>query len=1322
MSVIGKPSHVEGEPIPVEVPGGSIKTVEKEPVKEPSIEESVAAVLQESLEEIVSTKIAEPQPKKVEEAKSVHDALGKGESLVLGPDGKPIEGAEIIAGADDERKPVPIDKEGRPIIGATVLGPEGTPVDKGIAVLTPDGKALRDASLIPGVDEGKKPVPLKDDGLAVREGSIQGPDGNIIERGMAILGPDGKPVRDSYLVTGVDGKPVPVGPDQRPIADASILGSEGKLVERGTAVVGPTGKIIKDSSVQTGGDGAPVPIGGHGKPIPGAEILGPDSKTIQKGSPVLKPDGKPIPGSVIIKGADDRPVAIDTEGKPIQDAIVQEPGGRPLPKGAVVVDQEGKPVKDATVVKGVDLKPVPISAEGKPLKDVEIQTALGETADKGTMVPDSEGKPIKEAVLTYGPEGKPIVVGTDGKPLTGVTPQTPEGQPITKGPSVIGTDGKPIPGASVIIGVEGKPVPISEDGKPIPSAAIIAPDGKKIERGSVVLGPEGKAISGATLEKGADGKPIPVAPDGKLIRGSVIEGPDGETIKKGVAVIDKGGKPIKDALLIKGADGKPVPVTPDGTLIKKSPIIGPQDEVIEQGSVIVAGDGKPIIASSIVYGPDRKPVPVGPDAKPIPTKDIPIPQMLDSEGKKIEGLASITLPDGVRESAPSVEIGPYQKPIVVSSADKPIFGAKVIGADGKPIEQGPVIVSDDGKIVKGSSILVEPDGTIVPIGPEGKPLKESKILSPKGVPITEKYVVKDSEGVPIPEAKFIMGADGKPVGVAPDGRPIKGSVIQAPDGTKVERGSLLLGPDGKPLDAKKDGVSIAYSIYDGQPVIVAEGEQPVPGAVIQDGFGIPDVGPPSKVPEKPKKAIPEKPIETIKPIETVKPIEEVIKEAGKKEPCKPFVPGESVAECLCNTDPEIQIACLSSRLNETEEYLKEALEKLENINCVLEENDQLRMQLVSSELELKTLREQQELFHKRVACIPSELDRLEEMLCLEDLTPCEQICIYKKEIAHLKRCCVNVAQCVSENRTLRAQLDAIHDAESDQEDLMICDNLTCISDVSTLQEIVQSLRCTVKSLLPIREERDALDREVQRLHARLRDLDENYLCEVQDLKRRSQILDNVMGECEDLRAQLDRYEGMDDTIRLLIQRAQEADEIRDQLEQAKKCCEKCECSMQDMEEENENICRTMEKIAGERDILMHKLEDCRCMEDELDLLRCEAEDRERSRQHHIECLQLECDAYRDKLDEMCARDQELQSQIEMLQGRTEDCVALKNRLRDAELAISDQEEEINRLLAKIQKLAGDQVTEQKCVCTYSVRYRNRCLTALKYKSKCDRPN
>lgn len=1214
-------------------------------------------------------------------------------SQILGPDGKPIKGAEIIAGADEERRPVPIDGESRPIKDAVVLGPDGQPVPKGSVVVTPDGKAVREATLIPGADEQKKPVPLKEDGFPVREGSILGPDLNVIERGSAVLGPDGRPIRDSYLVTGVDGKPVPVGPDQRPIPEATILGPEGTLVDRGTAVVGPTGKIIKDSSVQTGGDGAPVPIGGHGKPIPGAEILGPDSKTIQKGSPVLKPDGMPIPGSVIIKGADDRPVALDVEGLPIQDAIVQEPGGRTLPKGSVVVGADGKPIKDASVIKGADGKPIPVSADGKPLKDVEVQTPFGISADKGTMVPDSEGKPIKEAVLKYGPDGKPIVLGPDGKPLSDATPRTPDGQPVTVGPSVVGPDGKSVPGASVVMGIEGKPVPISEDGKPIPSAAVVAPDGKKIERGSVVLGPEGKVIPGATVEKGADGKPVPVTHDGKLIRGSVIEGPDGQAVKKGSAVIDKEGKPIKDALLIKGADGKPVPVTPDGTLIQKSPIIGPDDREIEPGSVIVAGDGKPIIASSIVYGPDKKPIPVGPDAKPIPTKGIPQPQMLDSEGKRIEGLASITLPQGIRESEVSLEIGPDKKPIVVSADGKPVIGARVSGADGKPIEPGSIVVGADGKVVPGSSILFKPDGTAVPVGPDMKPL-EGKILSAEGVPITEKYEIKDADGKKIPGSSFIMGADGKPVAVGPDGRPIKGAVLEGPDGKAIERGSLLLGADGKPAE----GVSLAYSIFDGQPVIVAGEEQPVPGAVIQDGFGIPEVGVPS-VPTK----------ETKLEAGKIKPV--------SKEPCKPFTPGESVTECLCHTDPEIQIACLASKLNETEEYLKDALNKLQNINAVLDENDQLRTQLVSSELELKTLREQQELFHKRVACIPSELDRLEEMLYMEDLTPDEQICIYKKEISHLKRCCVNVAQCVNENRTLRAQLDALHEAESDQELLMICDNPACINDVSTLQEIVQSLRCTVKSLLPIKEERDSLELEVQRLHARLRELDDNYNDKVQNLERRSQILDNVMGECEDLRAQLDRYDGMDDTIRLLIERAQESDALREQLEQAKKCCEKCKCTMQDMEEENESMCHALDKIAGERDVLMRKLETSHSIEDELECLRCEAEERE----HHIQCLQLECEAYRDKLEEMCARDRALQTQIELLQGRSGDCIALKNRLRDAELAISDQEEEIDRLLVKIQKLAGDQVTERKCVCTYSVRYRNKCLSTSKYNKKSERP-
>ncbi|VEN54836.1 unnamed protein product, partial [Callosobruchus maculatus] len=436
---------------------------------------------------------------------------------------------------------------------------------------------------------------------------------------------------------------------------------------------------------------------------------------------------------------------------------------------------------------------------------------------------------------------------------------------------------------------------------------------------------------------------------------------------------------------------------------------------------------------------------------------------------------------------------------------------------------------------------------------------------------------------------------------------------------------------------------------------------------------------------------------------------------------------------------DAEIVALRNALRAKESYCAEqrkiaaaAIEQLENIKSIVEERDDLRKKLETSQNELEDLKKNValgrpyglDLQHEEKVCHVPFLDestsgspvREEEIVQLEqeisnmrsgNLTPELEAKVIRKEVEVLKRYCSKLSVIQKESSHLKAELTKYKDQMAK---LGLCGDTTEIND---LRYKLSSLNDTIK-------ERNDLKQRVKHLEKALSqytDLPED----VEVFKQRSLLLDEVLQDRDRLSRRVEQVRGIEDEVYNLRKKAARVDELEENLTMANKQNKlledelehaRCKCSYAEIDALNSK---------AEGDTLRSKLV---CMEHEMEMLRSQNKDRERLKQERdhlkksldelarmqsdfdhmkhqmksLEVLKAERDMFKSKYENLIGLECEcdiLRSQVERAKLIEKERDTLESQVEDLETCISDQENEIRRLVCHIDALAQKDNQQEK---------------------------
>nr|CAH7763215.1 unnamed protein product [Callosobruchus chinensis] len=418
---------------------------------------------------------------------------------------------------------------------------------------------------------------------------------------------------------------------------------------------------------------------------------------------------------------------------------------------------------------------------------------------------------------------------------------------------------------------------------------------------------------------------------------------------------------------------------------------------------------------------------------------------------------------------------------------------------------------------------------------------------------------------------------------------------------------------------------------------------------------------------------------------------------------------------------DAEIVALRNALRAKESYCAEqrkiaaaAIEQLENIKSIVEERDDLRKKLESSQSELEDLKKnvalgrpygldpqnEEKVYHvpfldESISGSPvreEEIAQLEEEISnmrSGNLTPELEAKVIRKEVEVLKRYCSKLSVIQKESSHLKTELAKYKDQMAK---LGLCGDTKEIND---LRYKLSSLNDTIK-------ERNDLKQRVKHLEkvlSQYTDLPED----VEVFKQRSLLLDEVLQD----RDRLSRR------VRNLRKKAARVDELEENLAMSNKQNKmledelehvRCKCSYAEIDALNSK---------AEGDTLRSKLV---CMEHEMETLKSQNKDRENLKQERdhlkksldeltrmqsdfehmkhqmksLEVLKAERDMFKSKYENLIGLECEcdiLRSQVERAKLIEKERDTLESQVEDLEMCISDQENEIRRLVCHIDALA-----------------------------------
>ncbi|CAH1961199.1 unnamed protein product [Acanthoscelides obtectus] len=437
---------------------------------------------------------------------------------------------------------------------------------------------------------------------------------------------------------------------------------------------------------------------------------------------------------------------------------------------------------------------------------------------------------------------------------------------------------------------------------------------------------------------------------------------------------------------------------------------------------------------------------------------------------------------------------------------------------------------------------------------------------------------------------------------------------------------------------------------------------------------------------------------------------------------------EDLSNLMIHKDAEI--VALRNALRAKESYCAEqrkiaaaAIEQLENIKSIVEERDDLRKKLESSQNELEELKKNValgkpfglDLQNEKNVYVPfleestsSSPVREEEIVQLEEeisnmrsgnLTPELEAKVIRKEVEVLKRYCSKLSVIQKESSHLKSELARYKDQMAK---LGLAGDTT---EINNLRYKLSSLNDTIK-------ERNDLKQRVKHLEKELSeytDLPED----IEVFKQRSLLLDEVLQDRDRLARRVEQVRGLEDEVYNLRKKATRVDEMEENLAMANKQNKlledelehvRCKLSYAEIEALNSKT---------EGDTLRSKLV---CMEHEMETFRSQNKDREMLKQERdhlkksldeltrmqadfdhmkhqmksLEVLKAERDMFKSKYENLIGLECEcdiLRSQVERAKVIEKERDILENQVEDLENCISEQESEIRRLVCHIDTLA-----------------------------------
>lgn len=322
----------------------------------------------------------------------------------------------------------------------------------------------------------------------------------------------------------------------------------------------------------------------------------------------------------------------------------------------------------------------------------------------------------------------------------------------------------------------------------------------------------------------------------------------------------------------------------------------------------------------------------------------------------------------------------------------------------------------------------------------------------------------------------------------------------------------------------------------------------------------------------------------------------------------------------------------------------------------------------------------------------------------------DELKIVSSELQLLKKYCQKLIYIKSDNKklkhendNLRSQLNisrSIGTLKKSHYTLVSIEPNTCLrrDDYSGDVDLRNKLQTKCIALREVTKQRDKLQATISKLEAKLKKYD-HLNNEITIFKERSKVLDTVIEEKLGLERRLHRLGNLETEMMSLKVRANKADELQRALENA-------QSKLLQMHSQRSSFLNTSFSRDGNSNSMTALMEDLKYKTREAEVLRV---DRDRMRvrleelshfEHEykllqgkvrtLEAVRNERDAYKSKTMELASLQDDyvlLREQAEQVQILTDERDTLIRKVHDLECVITDQENEINRLVMHIDRLS-----------------------------------
>ncbi|XP_031343759.1 nuclear anchorage protein 1-like [Photinus pyralis] len=337
---------------------------------------------------------------------------------------------------------------------------------------------------------------------------------------------------------------------------------------------------------------------------------------------------------------------------------------------------------------------------------------------------------------------------------------------------------------------------------------------------------------------------------------------------------------------------------------------------------------------------------------------------------------------------------------------------------------------------------------------------------------------------------------------------------------------------------------------------------------------------------------------------------------------------------------------------------------------------------------------------KEIEGLEAELQRLKSK---GQLSADDEAEIIRKEIEVLKRYCTKLSTIEEENKKLRNKLEGRDSSPT----------VTTSSALTPDDDLRMELNSKIAKLNEVVGERDRLKNRIDVLEGELikyTDLPK----EIKDVKRKAETIDTRSIKSADKATEVDNAQDVQREIETLKKKASEAGELQSKLDNVNKEIERVRresaAQIEELKLKHEEM--TTKRQFETND--MHKEIKClsKCAQ-EAKSLRCERDDLKKrlaqlsgletqfkklqEKVKYLESIKKEREMYKMRYEELLGLECQceiLKAQVDNFKNIDQDREGLIAQLRDCECCIADQEEEIKRLIAHIDRMS-DGCNEQQ---------------------------